>query len=269
MKNNTQQSQYFNARELWFLFNKYSPAIIIGLPDPTLGFLTSDIQEINQRARNSLIAKKIIEPEHNQGWKIREPVDKWVQDIAAPAHTILVVRREGVMPESTASYHFTQGRVIGLIELEKDKYMIDPTPNPGLIVELLMRPILTKIYMERDEPPFEISSRDFEKMRTQIEKNRISQANKMAVPLMEEKKFDRLAKAISNPVTRFSVLTFLNRNQAGTQETRGFSVIAGEDDIWLFRAKSKDLLTIQITSVSKPELEDTIKRFVPAQEATL
>lgn len=269
IKKRIEHSQQFTALELWFLFSKYSPTVIIGLPDPTLGFLTNDIQEISNQVQKSLIAKKIVEPEYNQGWKIREPIDKWVRDIAAPTHTILIVRRNRNKPETTFSYHFSQRQVIGLFEHEKGHYSIDPASNPQLIVELLMEPMMANIYIERDESSIEISSKDFEEIRVRIENGNIAEAMKLASPLMEDEKFDRLAKTISDPVTRFSVLTFLNRNQKERQETKGFSVMAGEDDIWLFRAKGRELRKIQITSILKPELEDTIKRFIPTQETTI
>ena len=267
MKNDFQQSQYLSSKELWFLFTQNAPAIIIGFSDPTLGRLNTEIKKMSQHAQESLIAKKIIEPEHSNGWKVREPIGAWIRNIASPMHTIFVARRDGDMPEVARSYHLMQNQIIGLFEQKMDTYAISPVENAEVIVNFLMEPLMAKIYIEHDESPAEMSSKDFERVRALIEKGRTTQAKKiLGNSLLTEDRFERFSKSISDPVTRFSIVAFLNRHQMGTTQTKGFSVIAGEDDIWLFKPKSKDMLSIQIASVSKVGLEIGIQKLIPQAE---
>lgn len=267
MRKYDQKDISFSEQELWFLSSLFAPTIVVGLPDPIQGLLTREVEQLRKRVQKSMLTKKVIDIDRNDQIEVREPYASWIQGITSPRHTILIVLREGNQTEKTCSYHFTENQIIGLSQQRGAEYSIGPVQTSTVITEHLMEPLVAGIYDERDETSIDLPAKDFEKARVEIENGHKAKARKILGGILStDGQFERIAKAASKSILRFSLVAFLNRGQTDIHSTRGFSVLASEDDILLLRAKDADLTSLQIRSVSKIELVNTIRSYIPEME---
>jgi len=260
----TKNVHNISSTELWFLFSLHSPAIIIGFPDPTLGFLADEIEDISRRARDSLLKKRVITRDNGQ-WIIHEPIAGWIRSITAPKHSIIIMRHDKGSVDLTRSFYFTGDQIIALYSEGSNECTIGPVENIRAIHEFMLEPFLSTVYSDNSDSPIEISEKDLAKAQNQIKEEQITQAKEtLNSSFIVEEQLNRFIQAMSNPNTRLSLVAFLHRDQAGSlKETKGFSIIAGEQDIWSFRPMSSDLNCVQVSSITKLSLENTITTFLP------
>ena len=266
----TKNVHNITSTELWFLFSLHAPAIIIGFPDPTLGFLADEIEGINRRAQDSLLKKRVITRDANGQWIVHEPIAGWIRSITAPKHSIIIMRHDKGSVDMTRSFHFTGDQIIALYSEGSDECTIGPVENTRAIHEFMLEPFLTTVYSDNSDSPIEISEKDLAKAQSQIEEEQINQAKEtLNSSFIVDEQLNRFVLAMSNPSTRLSLVAFLHRDQAGSlKETKGFSIIAGEQDIWSFRPMNSDLNCVQVSSITKVTLENTITTFLPQLEGS-
>ncbi len=258
---------YFSPIELWFLFSQYAPATIIGLSDPTLGLLADEIQEMVSQAQKSLQARDILQPGTNGGWAIREPYLELIRGVANPQHTILVTRQDARSAEVLQSYHFTAKSIQALWENKPGKYSLAEIKQAGEISDFLLGALLANVYIERDELAVTVSGKNLAKAHAQLEKGQGGRVKALFWDSFQDpEQAERFVQAILQPITRLSLIAFLHRDQTELSTTRGFSAIAGDQDIWLLTPENERADLVRVKSVTRMDLEETVNSFLPRQE---
>ncbi len=260
-------STYFSPIELWFLFSQYAPATIIGLPDPTLGFLADEIREMVSQAQKSLQARGIVQPGTNGGWAIREPYLGLIRGVASPEHTILVTRQDAGSAEVLQSFHFTAKSILALWENGPGKYLIAEIKQADEIGDFLLGALLANVYVQRDEPAVTVSGKNLAKAHAHLENGQGGRVKALFWDSFQDpEQAERFVQAILQPITRLSLIAFLRRDQPELSATRGFSAIAGDEDIWLLTPENERADIVRVKSVTRMNLEETIHSFLPKQE---
>lgn len=263
----TNDRESFSDKELWFLFSQNPPAAVIGLPDPTLGYLTAEKVSLRARLQKSLEASGFTKPGARGGVAILRPLAEQIKIIGQPHHTVLAVRSDASGHQLMHSLHFAAGKIVGLYSEPGGRYSILPVQDPHEIVDFLMQPLLTAIYLQHDDDALILPQKQLERARSLIEKRQLARARELLQDYsVSPERFKRLARAYRDPITSFSLITFLHRNRPGSTITRGFAGAATEDNLWVFHPLSGSSSSIEVRSVGKDELEALITELLPVQE---
>jgi len=177
------------------------------------------------------------------------------------------VRNDAGTAEFSRSYNFTSNSIVALYHQGADQYAIGPVENHKEIHEFLLEPLITTVYCDRSEQPIVVSEKILTRAKSQIEAGQKAKAKSTlrdSFPTGDQ--LDRFIQALSNPITRLSLIAFLRRDRPGSNDTKGFSVIAGDQDIWLLRPTNNELNYVQVSSISKMDLEHLIPTFLPQLE---
>lgn len=263
----TRDNRSFSSEELWFLFEQQPPAAVVGLPDPTLGQLTSEKEALRGRIRKDLCARGVLAAGASGAAAIRQPLRAQLRALAGPRHTVLAVRAAGDGPSVTRSFNFTARRIVGLFSEREARYAVCAVRDPAEITRFLLEPLLTAVYFERDDGPFTVPQAELEKARKLIQRQQLARAREL---LQEHsitgKVFDRLVRAYRVPIASMALVTFLNRDKPERQTSAGLAAVATADDVWLFRPVHELPSMIEVLSVGKAGLKEAIAACLPAAE---
>lgn len=253
----------FTSEELWFLYNQFAPISIIGLEDPTMGLLASEIQDLILSQRERLESRGIISIGRDTNIVINEHVDEWINLVAKSDHTILLVTQNGGSFEKSHSFHFRKKKIIKTEALGEKKYKMCEVGQAHELLDFLYDFFPTESAYVQNEPVV-LASNTLSKIYSYLEKKQLQKAK----DILEKKitdpwQLERFMKAISDPTLQLSVIGFLNKDNSQLSTTKGFSLLASSNMIWLFEPTNSKYDHVQISLISKEHLRSVFQDVLP------
>lgn len=260
MKNNSQTITNLSKHELWYILSLGSSGTVIGFRNPVIGMLTEDMFPLVQEASFSLLDRDLIYADSNNSIKIKDGLDRLIIALTEPHDTILVAfRLNNDQRERVRSFNFKGKYIVLLEELVDGSYLFREIESKDDLLSLVAEPFSDKVYWSPDTDPFYLPQ---DKITLIQQLADVSKINEVKIHL-ESAKGDEQSKAhfletLQNPTVRYSLISFMDRNNPQKNNVDGFSIISGEHYVWILEIVDE---AEKIVRISKITLKDLNKKF--------
>lgn len=253
----------FSNYEFWYLCSLMSPGVVIGFRNPMTGLLTEDMFPLIQEASSSLYDKDVIQVDTNSQIAIKEPTASLIRTISTPHTTILLTYRlNGNQKENIKSLHFDGRRVVLLEELEGDTYRIEDIDNKEDLISQLSQPFLDKIFWAPDTGNLNFPQSAMTNMQKGIENGDLAKAKENLEQVTgDEQSMLHFWETVQDPMIRYSLVGFINRNDPQKSNVNGFSILAGEHYIWLLEIIDEEN-SARVSKITLKELKKKIDALI-------
>jgi hypothetical protein len=255
----------FSNQELWFLLSQFSPSTVVGFPDPMLGLLANEVDEIIESVMASLEQKKKITVRSNGNVQIENSLRKAVHTIAAPCHSILFnYKQKGDARENVASVHISQNYAVLLEEKEDRQFSLQEIDKNDDIFSFFLKPLTPFIFWAPDSGAVYINQSSIKAMYENIDKGLIEEAHfQISTARGDQASKLDLISALQHPEVNLSLVVFCERNNPKKSFVDGISIIAGDRYLWILELIDEKDHMIRATKVTVRELKNTVKLRLP------
>jgi hypothetical protein len=252
-----------SSAELWYLLERHASAVIIGFSDPTVGLTANDCDEVRRKAEQSLIERGVSRVTSSGDLVILPTIATSIGVLARPIHSLLAVVRSEVESPQVMSLHRGIHDLISLRCTEPDSWSLASHRDGQTVIDFLTGPILPLIHIEQELHTFELTKTTVSILHELASSAQAGESQQLLVHAgLTEDTATRLWPAFAAPLANLSLVTFLNRDKPERAETRGLSVLATADDLWLLQLAGQASDQVQFTRSSNTALTESILRLL-------
>jgi hypothetical protein len=261
------QKCFLESNELWFLCAQFSPAFVIGFPNPMIGFLTSEIEIKTQEAISSLIKKQIISI-NNGKIKIDEGIKTLISVIAISDHVFLISYKENNSVQvKTSSFHFNNKRTVHLEEQENGQYLLQLVTFEDYILSLCTKPLQENIFWAPDSNPLYFHDGFINSLHELVSAGNIEEASKKLMGVDGDRITKlHLLETLQNYKASISLIGFYQIDGSRNEYVDGLSILAGERYLWLFELIDEKDKLVRASKISLKELKKRVELKIPHME---
>lgn len=229
----------FTVDELWFLMSQFSPAYVMGIDNPYLGWLADEIQEATKKAVQSLIEKDIARVLTEDSIELDDTVVEMARACVHPQHTLLVAIQP--QPGAVAGFqrytHFAEPDwIVEHVEYEPGKHRLTAIRDPQALLEHLRDDLRLDSSAASGSPSFKLRQAALHAAARDYADGKFQEG----LSTLEESGLDtavcqRLGAVLAAPVANASFVVMKNRNNSDRNFTCGFGYLEGAAELWLMR----------------------------------
>ena len=232
----------FSTNELWFLISQFSPAYVIGMENPHLGWLINEIEEADRTAVQGLIEKGVVKIVEDGKIDLDDLVAALIRACTHPEHSLIA--NGGIDNEDTGLVryiHFANELIVEHVKIKPDQHQLSTIKNRDGILSRLQENLRSDSNTKGSTASFFIAEEALYKATSLY-----SQGNaKKGRALLQESDLEpacatALADTLSNPVANASFVVICNQNDPNTQRVSGFGILEGKDQFWIMKPIKRD-----------------------------
>lgn len=264
MENQHQIMYEFSDFELWYLFSLMSPSAVIGFRNPVAGMLLEDMFPIVQEVSYSLLDRDLIYVDVVGGEiRIRDPLSLFIKAVAAPQHTILLGHKlEDSEKEKIRSINFRNNNIIVLDEHVNGLFRLDVVASNDVLSSIL-EPFVDRVFWAPDSDRFLIPQDDLVLIHDRVKAGAIDQAEAVLLSTTgDDRSKKHFLDTVQRAPVRFSLVAFLDRDKPRSKRVDGFSIVAGEQYIWLMEIVDEEQKVVSVSKISLKDLNKKIQSFL-------
>lgn len=244
-----------SSYELWYLLSLNSPATVIGFKNPMLGMLKDDLFPLIQETSMLLMDKDIIYVDSNNQIAINKPYSVLVSALTNAHSSILVgYRKQGTRQDLTKSFNLSNDNAVFLDETpDGSSYRLQTVRSKSELLDLIFLPFNDMMFWGPDTEAIYYSQDNLSKVYNLLDMKDFEGVESLLAEIDGDKRsVTNFLETLRKIKIKFSFVNFINRNDPQHGDVIGFSVIGGEQYIWLLEIIDKNGLT----RISKTTLKD-------------
>jgi hypothetical protein len=235
-------SLILSTNELWFLMNQFSPAYVLGMENPHMGWLTEEIEEADRIAIQALIQKGMVKIVDAGNIDLDDNIAALIQGCTHPDHTLIVNGgKERDNAGLTRYIHFANGSIIEHVEIETGKHQLSSLRNRNDILAHLQENLrvdsktkgTTESFLLSEEVLYKVTSLfsqgNGEEEKALLLKSDLEPANAAA-----------LSDALENIVANASFIVICNQSDPATQRVNGFGILESTKQLWMMHPVERE-----------------------------
>jgi hypothetical protein len=223
--------------EMWFLMSQFSPAYVLGMENPHLGWLIEEIEEADRTAVQALIQKGMVKIVDASSIELDDNLASMISGCTHPEHSLIVnsgdEKEKGGFPRYI---HFSKGLIIEHIQTEMGRHQLLLIKDQNEIISLLKENL-------RPDSKTRGTTSEFFILEELLYKatNSFSQGDGVGGKALlqksdlEPENSAALAGALENPVANASFVVIYNQNNPATQYVQGFGILESREQFWILR----------------------------------
>jgi hypothetical protein len=229
----------FDLKELWFLLEQFTPATIVGIKNPYVGWLAEETELIQREALKSLVDRDLVRMIANDEIALEESVASLV-DVCAHADHSLITNWWHCHNDRQSYAYFADGLIVEIIEIEPGIYNLSSLENTNALSQSLMDAIYSSASSSGES--FQLLLELLESTRSLCQEGKSAEAQKILEEgsKLKSKEINRLLKALAATVANSSFVLLANRNSPDAQYVSGFAVLEGQDDLWVMQVDEQN-----------------------------
>ncbi len=236
LKSNQAQSTYLNKFEIWYLIKQFTPAQILGMENPQLGFLIEEIGQTDLEAANRLVERGLVKIQPENTLEINDQVYNQINTLAHPDHTLIV--QQGIpLSKSPQQYiHFRENQIFVHFELADGKHQITSLADPAALLEYLG---IESSENGKEKPagkPFNLpeeilyqAAGEYAQGNNQAGEEILKESN------LKKEDIKSLHEALSKTLMNRSFVMVKNQSKPDKMHVSGFGILQGPNNLWLLQ----------------------------------
>ena len=256
----------FSTDELWFLMSQFSPAYVIGMENPHLGWLIEEIEEADRTAVQGLIEKGMVKIIEEGKIDLDDSVAALVRACTHPQNSLIANGgNEKVEAGLTRYIHFAKELIIEHVKIKSDQHQLSILQNRDEILARLQENLRADSTTKGTTDPFFISEDALYKATSLYSQGNAEKGRS----LLQESDLEpacatALADTLSNPVANASFVVICNQNDPNTQRVSGFGILEGKDQFWVMKPIKKDgKQVVEFTSTDAQSVQEQFVELLP------
>lgn len=224
----------FGAREFWFLLQQFSPAVILGMENPYLGWLVDEIKTAQRKTLKSLLDRDLVRKISRDEIELDDVLATMIGVCAHPDHSLVVQFQNGSSKNIQRYVHFENGLIVEQFEFEPGHHRLTAIKDrEALIAHLNDFLRLSTLAVSRGGK-FRLPEDALFEARSLCNEGHTRKAfNKLKKIGLSEEKATTLTTALSKPVANSAFVVLSNRNNADVQHVKGFALLESENGLWV------------------------------------
>ena len=220
-------------RELWILLSLCGPGLVLGVEDPYVGWLSSEVEADGRTILQSLIDRGLA-------IKVSEGEIALEDNLAAilgachhPDHSLIVQVQQAGDTQKRLFVHLTDGLAVQHSLLPDGQYQLVVVENRDELASRLLGPLADAKGSHSDRT-FRLPEGALFHARKLCAQGQPDQAvESILAPGLPREQALALSRVLTGLTTSASFVLVANRDRAETQHVRGFSVLHGADQLWM------------------------------------
>jgi hypothetical protein len=263
----TSSSLELSPSELFTLASLMGGEMLLGIPDPFPGWLTEEIMEAMEAARQKMAERGLLALLSDGRIMIDSIVAALIWPIVTPQVVLLLTREAPNQPSQQISFYYRSPLIVA-VEVHGERWNVYPLPDRASLSEQIRKTWQLSEQQGADAEPFSLAEDAL-------------QAALQALP-SEEEACRLLEEAGVPPATaRSAARTLITPRQNGALvvirrraelwQTEGIGILEGENGLWLLRSLTRrghpwvEFAPCPASEVID-EIDAILDRFLPPEE---
>jgi hypothetical protein len=234
-------SIHLNRKEFWFLLQQFSPAIILGMENPHLGWLTDEIKTEQRNALKSLMERDLVQKISKDEIELDDVMATMLGICANPEHSLVVQFQNGSDKNIQSYVHFKNSLIVEQFEFKPGQYRLTAIKEQETLIAHLTDFLRLSTLAVSRSGNFRLPEDTLFEARSLCAGGHTRKAiiNLKKVGVSEEKAI-ALASALSKPLANSTFVVLSNRNNTDIQHVKGFALLESESEIWIMLPYDKN-----------------------------
>ena len=255
----------FSSEELWFLLQQFSPAIILGMLNPHLGWLIEEIEEADREALKSLVARNLVRIISKDQIELDDSLASMVRTCAHPHHTFISRSHNSAGVIEQKFIYFGSDLIVEHMEINQGQHrLIAINDRDTLLAQLsiALRSASTsssrgKKFQLPEQVLFEASDL-CSKGNSEIASENIKKSG------LSDKETALKTKTLKKPIANSAFVTLCDQGTPQLQNVKGFALLEGDNGFWIMSPYDKDgIKMVEFTPANSTVAKQRLLEILP------
>ncbi len=230
-----------SARELWFLLQQFSPAVIFGMENPYLGWLADEIRADQRKVLKSIIDRDLVRKVSKDEIELDDVMAHMIEVCAHPEHT-LIIQFQNCNHENMQRYiHFWNSLTVEQFEFKPGQHSLTAIKDREALIIHLNDSLRLSTTITGHGGKFRLAEDAMFEARSLCSDGHKRKAlNNLTKAGLSEGKAAMLTTALSKPVANYAFAVLSNRNNPDAQHVKGFAVLESDNGLWIMLPHDKN-----------------------------
>jgi hypothetical protein len=250
--------------ELFFLFNQFSPSIMVGFNDFTLNLLDKEIFEIFTTAITSLQSKGFLTIGDQDQLLIISPLKKMLETITHPVHAILIGAHANEVSRVHSFHYSDVTTLVHMADCEDDHYELSVVQNREAMIDTILGFHTTSPQYQTPFEPFYLMKDTIDQARAFSKSGQKPAAIENLIAAGLEKKIAQAyTETIQSPTLIMPLLAYWHMNDPRHLQVKGFITESSPEHLWIIEIIDEDLEQVRVTHSTRSMLKSKLDTILP------
>jgi len=239
--NDKEISIELSSGELWFLLQQFSPAAILGMKNPHLGWFIEEIEEADRNALRSLVDREIVRIASKNQIEFDDVLASMIRTCAHPQHTLISQFQNSTGANRQRYIHFGNNLIVEHVEFKRGHHRLTALKDRDALLERLDEVLRLSSTASSRGGKFHLPEQALFDARTLCSQGHARKAlSDLKKAKLADEKASLLAKALTDPVANSAFAMLCNQSQPQIQNVKGFALLEGKENFWILMPFDKN-----------------------------